>query len=410
MLQQITFLLVDLLVKVLYISYDGVLEPLGKSQVLSYIEKLAVGRSIHLVSFEKRSELVLDTNLMSLKHKLSLSGVIWHPLTYHKRPSVGSTVWDIGLGLGYCFLLSIRHRIDLIHARSYVPAVIALVLTKLLGTSFLFDMRGFWADEKLDDGWSSGGVLYRIAKFFEKRFFLSATHVISLTKTAVPIIQNLPYLRSNPPPITVIPTCTDLSQFRPIGRTSRSQWLTIGYVGTASNSYLFDQTAACFAELLTIRSDARFLIVNRSEHDFIINRIQAACIPLSSVHIISAKYEEMPRIMSSMDASIYFIKPVFSKQASSATKLGELLACGVPCMTNWGIGDVEEIFQGERIGVVLQSFERTLMVEGINQLLSLIADPDTLSRCRSVAEKRFSLEEGVKRYDEIYKRLDSSAR
>ena len=41
---------------VLYISYDGMLEPLGQSQVLAYLERLAAGRRMHLISFEKRAE------------------------------------------------------------------------------------------------------------------------------------------------------------------------------------------------------------------------------------------------------------------------------------------------------------------------------------------------------------------
>ena len=33
---------------ILYISYDGMLEPLGAGQVVAYVEKLAAGRRIHL--------------------------------------------------------------------------------------------------------------------------------------------------------------------------------------------------------------------------------------------------------------------------------------------------------------------------------------------------------------------------
>jgi hypothetical protein len=39
--------------KILYISYDGILEPLGQSQVLSYQEILAKSHQIILISFEK---------------------------------------------------------------------------------------------------------------------------------------------------------------------------------------------------------------------------------------------------------------------------------------------------------------------------------------------------------------------
>ena len=35
---------------VLYISYDGMLEPLGESQVLAYLKRLVADRPIHLIS------------------------------------------------------------------------------------------------------------------------------------------------------------------------------------------------------------------------------------------------------------------------------------------------------------------------------------------------------------------------
>jgi hypothetical protein len=41
---------------VLYISYDGMLEPLGKSQVLAYLKHLVADRPIHLISFEKAGD------------------------------------------------------------------------------------------------------------------------------------------------------------------------------------------------------------------------------------------------------------------------------------------------------------------------------------------------------------------
>ena len=41
---------------VLYISYDGMLEPLGQSQVLAYLKHLVADRPIHLISFEKAGD------------------------------------------------------------------------------------------------------------------------------------------------------------------------------------------------------------------------------------------------------------------------------------------------------------------------------------------------------------------
>lgn len=41
---------------VLYVSYDGMLEPLGQSQVIAYLERLAANYEFHLLSFEKAAD------------------------------------------------------------------------------------------------------------------------------------------------------------------------------------------------------------------------------------------------------------------------------------------------------------------------------------------------------------------
>ena len=42
--------------RVVYVSYDGANEPLGRSQVVAYLERLARSWDITLVSFEKDDE------------------------------------------------------------------------------------------------------------------------------------------------------------------------------------------------------------------------------------------------------------------------------------------------------------------------------------------------------------------
>jgi len=41
---------------VIYISYDGMLEPLGQSQVVAYLEQLARDWPVNLISFEKERD------------------------------------------------------------------------------------------------------------------------------------------------------------------------------------------------------------------------------------------------------------------------------------------------------------------------------------------------------------------
>ncbi len=390
--------------RTLYISYDGVLEPLGQSQVVAYLRLLAADSSIHLISFEKDTDWQRTVERQVLEKLLGEAKVIWHPLRYHKKPTALATSWDIvqGVVVG-CYLL-LHHRLALVHGRSYVASLIAWIIQRLTSAQFLFDMRGFWADERVDGGlWPRGGRMYRVAKWFERQLLLNADHVVSLTHTAVREMEKFPYLVGRMPPVTVIPTCADLVRFCP--QPAIKKEFLVGYVGSAGTWYEFDATVACFAELLRLRPAARFLIINRNEHSYIQERLIAGGVPLTAVELRSASHSEMPQQIARMRASIFFIKPVFSKQASAPTKLAELLGCGIPCLANSGVGDMAEILEGEKVGVAVGDFSPESLRTGLAKLLDLLLEPGVESRCVTAAHKHFSLDEGVRRYAQVYRSL-----
>lgn len=393
---------------ILYISYDGILEPLGQSQVLSYLRHLAKERRIHLISFEKAEDWAHMADRESFIADLSAAGICWHPLRYHRQPSVYATAWDISQGIVFGLWLVVRHHLCIVHARSYVPSVMALVLKRLTGIKFLFDMRGFWADERVDgDLWSRNSRIYRLAKGFEQHFLLAADHVVTMTQAAIQEMQLFPYLRAYMPPVTVIPTCADLTRFKPSAEKHESKGLILGYVGSAGTWYLFDKVATCFKQLLALRPDARLFIVNRGEHSYIRKCLAAAGVPSQSVDLMAANHAAVPGLIARMDAAIFFIRPTFSKKASSPTRLAEFLGCGVPCLGNAGIGDMAALLEGERVGVVIRAFDDATLMAGLQTLLQLVADPATRTRCVTTAQRYFSLDDGVQRYATIYQHLES---
>ena len=392
---------------ILYISYDGMLEPLGQSQVLAYLNRLAAGRRIHLISFEKSEDWANIAERERIEQDIAGAGIVWHPLRYHKRPTSVATAWDIFCGIALGLWLVLRHSLGIVHARSYVASVMALTIKRITGIKYLFDMRGFWADERVDGNlWPRTGRLYRVAKGFERRFLLAADHVVSLTHAAVTEMQRFPYLQGRMPPVTVIPTCADLARFKPLLRERTSFGFVLGYVGSAGTWYLFEEVAACFAQLLRMRPDARFLIVNKGEHAYIRKRLAAAEVPANAVELRAVSHAEVPQQIARMDAGIFFIRQVFSKQASAPTKLAEFLGCGVPCLGNAGVGDMAEVLEGEHVGVALKSFDEAALANGLQELLQLAADPAIRARCVAAAQKHFSLDEGVARYSSIYEQID----
>jgi glycosyltransferase involved in cell wall biosynthesis len=393
---------------VLYISYSGMLEPLGQSQVLAYQERLVADHPVHLLSFERSDDWARIAEREAIARRMADAGIHWHPLRYHKRLSVLATPWDILRGAMVGLRLVRSHGLAIVHARSYIPSAMALVIKRLAGVKFVFDMRGFWADERVDGGlWPKGGRLYRIAKWFERRFLTSADHVVSLTHAAVREMGQFPYLAGCRPPFTVIPTCADLGRFRPLP-AKKDAGFVLGYVGSAGTWYLFDTVVAAFKQLRQLRPDARLLVINRGGHDYIRERLLAGGVPESAVELREAIHAEVPAQMARMHAGVFFIKPVFSKQASAPTKLGEFLGCGIPCLANAGVGDMAEILEGDRVGVAVQDLDRASLDAGIQRLLALLAEPDIRERCVASAQRHFSLEEGVRRYQSVYDSLEAA--
>ena len=391
--------------RVLYITYDGILEPIPYSQVVQYLKKLAPGRKIILVSFEKPAEWADVNRRHTIQAELAEVGIKWVALRYHKAPSTPATAYDLFQGMLVTSYLVLRHRIAIVHARSYVPSVLALALKRAFGTRFIFDMRGFWPDERVEGGlWHRDSRAYRIAKWFERHFLLEADSIISLTASAIREMKRFEYLQNRRVDFHRISTCTDLERFRPRSER-RAGGFTLGYAGAAGLWYIMDPAAECFRLLLGMRSDARILILNRGEHRAIRECLQRHGVPDDRVELMAVEAREMPRFITRMDAAAFFIKPVFSKKASAPTKLGELLAAGIPCLTNTGVGDMDQILAREQVGVAVEKLDTDSLRKGVELLLELAETPGIQHRCRAAAARNFSLDSGVRAYSQIYDSL-----
>jgi glycosyltransferase involved in cell wall biosynthesis len=394
---------------ILYISYDGMLEPLGQSQVLSYLEQLAGDYRIYLISFEKKEDWRDPAKRQAVTARIAAAGMVWKPLRYHKSPTAPATAFDIAAGTAAALRIAITCRVSIVHARSYVAAVMALAVKRLTGARFLFDMRGLWADERVDGGlWPAASRLYKAAKQLERRFLLTADHVVTLTHASLAELQRFDYLKDKSPPISVIPTCVDLEKFA-FEAAPAPKSFVMGYVGSIGTWYLFDEMLACFRAVLRRQPEARLLVINRNEHALVRERITAAGIDPDLTEIVAAGHDEVAAHIRRMTVGTAIIKPSYSKIASAPTKLAEYLACGVPCLGNVDVGDMERILEGEKVGVALRGFSTAEIAAAADRLLVLLQDKTLAHRCSETAQRLFSLELGVAGYRAIYERLSGEA-
>ena len=394
----------------LYLSYDGMTDPLGQSQVLPYLFGLSkLGHSITLVSFEKRENDYLSKKIFDLCKE---NNVHWYPLTYTKNPPVFSTIYDLLKLLRLVRKLHQQFSFDIIHCRSYLTALIGLHLKRKKGISFLFDMRGFWADERVEGNiWNLKNPIFKLVfKFFkkkEKQFFTEADHIISLTYAGKKIIQDWEIEIGKIAPITVIPCCVDLNLFdynkykyiKP-----DPHYFTLGYIGSIGTWYLLDEMLDFFKYFLENKPESIFKFITKDNPALILEKSRAKQIPLHKIQIVTSTREDIPKHIATLDASIFFIKPSFSKQASSPTKMAEIMAMGKPIICNSYVGDSDELVKQEKLGLVVKQFDKKHYQKVIQEMNNFELD---ILKLNAFTQLQFSLKEGVKRYYSVYEALSN---
>ena len=72
--------------RILYLTRNGLLEPLGQSQILPYMKGLSSIASITLVSFEKPADSADLQALSSVQCQCQRSGIRWIQLRFRSKP------------------------------------------------------------------------------------------------------------------------------------------------------------------------------------------------------------------------------------------------------------------------------------------------------------------------------------
>ena len=398
---------------ILYLSYDGMTDPLGQSQVLPYIIGLTKkGYHFHLISFEKPDRFIAHKKDILLI--CEENNITWVPMLYTKRPPLFSTMWDVWRMKRKAFELNKEYSFSMVHCRSYLSALIGLSMKRRFKTAFLFDMRGFWADERVDGNiWNLKNPIYRwVYHFFkakEKVFFSTADHIISLTNEGKKEILSWNGFENLTDKISVIPCCVDIVKFdkkrvstemlkvkkSELG-ISDSQFI-LGYVGSIGTWYMLEEMLSFYKRSSKPLTNPLFLFVTKENENDIYRLSDNMDIPRKEIIVTSCYHNDMPLYMSLFNCSIFFIKPVYSKKASSPTKQGELMAMGIPVICNDKVGDTADIVRKYNSGLVISS-------EKINE--SVISDY-TFSESNAIegAQEYFGLEKGVNTYGEIYKKI-----
>ena len=393
--------------RTVYLTYDGLDDPLGQSQVVPYLLGLARrGHRFHVISFEKRPSRIRVAEEIA-------PGVVWTALRYHKQPVLPATLVDITQGFVAATVLRAIKRAELIHGRSTGPGAMVLPLVRATRARLLFDTRSLWADEKVEAGaWPQNGALHRIVKHVERVLYRSSTAITVLTHAFQRYLRTqYPYREEIRCPIHVVPTCTDLDRFSPLVEPDAEVSRQVGdasvlaYAGSFGALYMAREMAELYLAWRKLFRSARFLAVSRQEPTAVREVLAAKGAADELVHV-SAGHARVPALLRCARAALCFAHDGFSQQASAPTKLGEALACGVPIAANV-VGDMATVLHATPAGVVVSEYGADPLAEAAAKLKAAAEMPTIAAEARAVAERWFRLDHALDAYDRVYRGLET---
>lgn len=394
-----------------------------QTQVLPYIRQLCEGGvQLSLLTFETNpDENWTADEINAEKEKLSAEGIDWHFLTYHKRPTVPATIFDVFNGAYFVWKYIRREQPDIIHSRIHVPAMMGALAKKFSRRKpkMLFDIRGFFPEEYTDAGrWKKDGWLYHSVKRVEKWLFKQSDGFVVLTEKAREILfpgsKETGFDKSGRP-VEVIPCCVNLNSFAGINRTTRKEIrarlnlddrFVIIYVGSFGGWYMTEEMFEFFAAARKHNPKSFALILTQRDTENVRKSLSEKGLSENDFLVTSVNPTEIPEYLSGADVALSFIEACYSKQASSPTKIAEYLAGGLPVVMNSGVGDLDELVETDQVGIIVKNFDEESYLQALPQVNNLLRENNFSEKCRRSAKERFDMAEvGGNRYRNLYKRM-----
>jgi glycosyltransferase involved in cell wall biosynthesis len=394
---------------ILYLSHNGLTEALGRRQVLPYLQGLSNrGWQFTVISFEKKST-ASPESIARVADMTRSANIRWIPRRYRNRPPLVSTV--LNLLEGWIAGRRLSSTVNLIHARSTVPALMARLVAHSAQIPWIFDVRGLLAEEYVDAAhWRRGGFRYRMTSWVEKELLSSADGVVTLTRTLGEQLR-LQVSPHRDMPASVIPCSVDTSVFKPSPSARSRVRSTLGwqhetilvYSGSLGSWYQLNEMLAFFESARQAVPGLRFLVLTPQSAE----AEEAVCARgrADVVRVLSLPPDEVPSYLAGCDAGICFLGRHASKRASSPTKYGEYLATGLPVVTNAWTGDAQHL-AAEPAWFLVNDFTEAEYRRVAEKLAPLLKVPALLREAaRGLAQREFALDTAIDRYDALYRRV-----
>jgi glycosyltransferase involved in cell wall biosynthesis len=402
--------------RVLYVFAHSLGTPIPRLHGLAQIRTMAArGREFAVISFEPRARTPLEEAQYDEERSALASAGIDHVAL----PRLGTRWLEIPLGALAILRLVLFARVRTIHARSYVPAIMAALVRAVTPARVVFDMRGLFVDEYVLEGaLVPGSGKLAFTRRLERWLLASSDVIVVVSERFREHLLTEPQFggRVDAGKIRVIPNRVELARFEDAVRSRAETRAARGYegsivgvfAGSTSAWHRLDLTADLMKRVMDERPDVRFVAAVYPSTDEAKRLVRELDIPPGRVELLTVGTASIPRIFAACDFGLMLIDSDVSKHVCAPIKFGEYLASGLPVVAGGGIGDACDWIESEELGLLVDPYD---VAESSCRVLDFFRSEAFASgrmreRARAFATARMDMSDTIDQYEDVYRKLD----
>jgi glycosyltransferase involved in cell wall biosynthesis len=392
--------------KILFIADSSLTNPILHSQGIPLISSISDdnNKSV-IISFETKETIKKSKEII----KGLTSKVIFYPIVLRFNKLLLGGTSNIIWGLITAIKVIKRNNISVIHARSLLPAIIALLL-KIVSFSnikFIYDNRGLLIDEEIYRGnWKESSIRVRIIRLIEYYVLLKADNIVVVSsKFRDYLLTQKRYSKINLiNKLSVIINRTminPLSSKDDISMIKNNITVRIVFSGSAVKWQNLVELRKVFKYSLQIFNKVEFLIISYDKEIFLRAFSEDKDI-IEKLEIVNVAPKEVFNYLIKCNFGLLLRDNNLINYVAYPLKFAEYLSAGLPIMLTSGIGDTEDLVLENNIGAIVKKGD---IVSALKNMKLLLDDRDVYLRCRMIAEKKLNIEYSFMEYKNIYKKL-----
>ena len=367
--------------KIFYLSYDGILDPLGLSQILPYLFLINTKYDLEVISFEKKNNLK-NNDYNNIKKNFLNKNIKWRSFKYYTNNLFFINIVQI-IFINFYITYKLIKNDYIFHLRSYIPFFYLYLPRKIKKIEYIFDMRGFWFQEKIDRRkWNSKSLILKFLQKYEENMLKFSKANLCLTDSSIHyLIIKYPEIRKNK--YFKIRTGVDEKKFNHLIKKPNLDELIFCYLGTTDGAYDLEISLNIYLKFKIHWKNSKIKIITKDNADKIMSIINKLNINYNDYEIIDLNSDDVSSVLSKIDIGLFFLKENLSIIASFPTKIAEFFILNKPIICNNFNKDISEILSSD-MGMIINSPDE-LTDRKINNFKDIIINNFNNKYCKKYA-------------------------